>query len=171
MRSDLTRLYNQADNPVDVNSQDFKDVLAYLHSHGLPQPNVIVQEVGMPTGPRYTDIELIFLDPLRAPLKMQAFLVMNAPQRAVTDFDLWRGERNPRIPEEYAPKAAAAVVGSQAPVKPTRLVGPLIFGSNYQPVPNDDSADGAKYTDERGTFIKRVTPTPFGNSVHWEKIS
>jgi hypothetical protein len=172
MRSDLTKLYNQADHQVDVNGEDFANILAYLRSHGLPDPQVVVQEVGTPTGIRYTDIQLVYTDPMRPPLLMQAFLVCNSPQRAVTDYDVWRGEPKPRLPEEFAPpKAAGVAAGAETPLpaKPVVLVGPLMYGSVFYPVAGDDSPDGTKFTDVRGTFVKKVVRTPFGNTVYWER--
>jgi len=51
--------------------------------------------------------------------------------------------------------------------QPTVLVGPLSFGTMYLTVPYDNSPAGTKYTDSRGTFVKFVQATPFGNEAYW----
>lgn len=168
MRSDLPKLYNQGDTQVDIQSADFANVINYLKANGLPLPLVIQDDVGMPTGFRYVDTELVWTEPNRPPLKLQAFLVCNAPQRAVTDYDMWRGEPKPRIPEEYKP-APPKPSDPPKPAPVTAKPGPFVYGSLYQALVGDESPDGTKYTDERGSFTKRVVPTPFGNSVYWMK--
>lgn len=57
------------------------------------------------------------------------------------------------------------------PAPITVLVGPQQTGTIYQPVVGDASPDGTKYTDARGTFLKHVIASPFGNYVYWEKIA
>ncbi len=56
---------------------------------------------------------------------------------------------------------------------PTVLVGGPIFpGSKFfYNVAGDNSPDGTKYSDARGTFTKHVYITPFGKSVIWEQIA
>ena len=168
MRSDLSKLYNQSDNPVDIQSADFAAVMNYLKANGLPVPQPIVYEVGMPTGIRYTDIELLWTEQNRPPLLLQAYLVCNAPQRAVTDYDMWRGEQKPRIPDEYKP-APPKPTDPPKPPPMTAKPGAFVYGNLYQALVGDESPDGTKHTDERGSFTKRVVPTPFGNSVYWMK--
>jgi hypothetical protein len=50
-------------------------------------------------------------------------------------------------------------------------VGIQSLGTLYLSVPGETYADGAKFTDSRGTFIKHVTFTPFGQTNYWEKIA
>lgn len=169
MRSDLKKFYNQADTQVDVNSTDFANVMAYLREHGLPDPQVVVQEVGTPTGIRYTDIELVYTHGMRPPLMMQAFLVLNRPQGAVVDFKLWSGELSVTTPPEYEPPQGEIPPDPPKP-KPIILVGGVMHGTLYYPIVGDDSPNGTRYIDGRGTFVKNVTRTPFGNSVYWTKV-
>lgn len=168
MRSDLEKFYDQSANQVDIHSQDFANVMAYLKANGLPAPQPIVQEVGMPMGFRYTDIELLWTEPNRPPLMLQAYLVCNCPQRAVTDYDMWRGEKNPRIPDEYKP-APPKPADPPKPPPVTAKPGAFVYGSLYLSTAGDDSPDGTKFSDERGTFTKHVLPTPWGKSVWWTK--
>lgn len=51
----------------------------------------------------------------------------------------------------------------------TDPVGAQSIGNIYLPVAGDASAEGTTFTDDRGTFIKRVVVTPFGKNVYWEK--
>lgn len=170
MRSDLTKPYNLRDNPPDPASADVANVMAYLKSHGLPDPQVIVQEVGSPDGTRYTNIELVYTAEHRPPLSLSLYLVMNHPSVAVVDYRLWRGELVSNYPTEFTPPKPA-VAPQPPPTKPTVLVGGLMAGSRHYPVAGDSSPDGTKYSDERGTFVKRMTRTPFGSSAYWEKIA
>ncbi len=57
----------------------------------------------------------------------------------------------------------------KAPVVITNPVGAQSFGNIYLAVAGDASPDGTTFTDERGTFIKRMVATPFGRNVYWEK--
>lgn len=165
MRSDLEKFYDQASNQVDINSQDFANVMAYLRSHGMLDPMVMEEEVGTPLGARFRNIYLIYTDPQRPPLRMLAYLVMNRPQGAVVDYQMWAGLKV-AIPEEYAPPVKPVVISNPVPKV---LVGGLMFGNAYYPVAGDDSPNGQKYTDGRGTFTKVKTPSPFGFSVYWTK--
>lgn len=169
MRSDLTKPYNLSDNPPDLTSADCANVMAYLKSHGLPDPQIIVQEVGSPVGIRYTNTELVYTDPLRPPLSLSLYLVLNHPSVAVVDYKLWRGEVV-QYPEEFKPPKAPDTP-PPPPAKPTVLVGALMAGSRYYPVAGDDSPDGTKFADARGAFVKKVVQTPFGNTVYWERIA
>jgi hypothetical protein len=58
-----------------------------------------------------------------------------------------------------------------SPTATTDPVGPQSVGALYNSVVGDDSLDGAKFTDARGTFLKHVTITPFGRMMYWEKIA
>lgn len=58
------------------------------------------------------------------------------------------------------PKPAVAI---------TDPVGPQSFGNIYLTVAGDDSPNGTPFTDDRGTFIKRMVATPFGRNAYWEK--
>lgn len=50
-------------------------------------------------------------------------------------------------------------------------VGPQSVGNVYYSLPSDVGfPDGYKYTDTRGTFIKHVLVSPFGQSHFWEKV-
>ena len=73
--------------------------------------------------------------------------------------------------EQFVSPAPPPPVTPPAPA-PTVLVGNAITGTanGYYPVPNDNSGDGTQYSDERGTFVKSVTVTPFGKSVIWYKV-
>lgn len=55
------------------------------------------------------------------------------------------------------------------PVAITNPVGAQSFGNIYLTVAGDTSPDGTLFTDERGTFIKRMVATPFGRNAFWEK--
>lgn len=46
-------------------------------------------------------------------------------------------------------------------------VGPSSGSTSYLTVVGDTSANGTKFTDSRGTFVKTVTMTPFGSSAYW----
>lgn len=70
-------------------------------------------------------------------------------------------------PADYPPfDQPAPTTGA---TKPKVLVGEHIAGAVYMSVTGDDSPDGTKYSDERGTFVKRSVRNPFGRSVFWER--
>src|SRR5712692_749484 len=50
-------------------------------------------------------------------------------------------------------------------------VGIQMLGVLYYSIPGESHADGDKFTDPRGTFLKHVVLTPFGRSNYWEKIA
>lgn len=49
----------------------------------------------------------------------------------------------------------------------TDPVGSQNFGNIYNTVPGDTSGNGAIFNDARGTFVKTVVATPFGNESYW----
>lgn len=49
----------------------------------------------------------------------------------------------------------------------TDPVGTQNFGNIYNTVPGDNSPNGAIFIDPRGTFVKTVVATPFGNESYW----
>lgn len=138
-RADLPKFYNQADNPVNVGSADFKAVMNYFAENGVPLPQVTSEVVSIPTaGPIYTDIELIWTEPGKAPLKAQCHIVMNSPRLGIIAYQMWKGGPvNP--PAEFAPK----------PVAPLPPPPPVVV-----------SHPGYKRVE---------IPTPFGPQVYWVK--
>jgi hypothetical protein len=72
-------------------------------------------------------------------------------------------------PADYPPFNPPTVTPS--PTATTDPVGPQSIGVLYNSVPGDNFADGAKFTDGRGTFLKHVVITPFGRTNYWEKIA
>lgn len=87
----------------------------------------------------------------------------------------------------YAPSPAPAgsvVVSSDAknyppyevPAPPSPIDPPKVpvwrhnIGSLWFAAVGDKSANGTQYKDERGTFVKRVIPSPFGEWAYWEKV-
>jgi hypothetical protein len=70
---------------------------------------------------------------------------------------------------DYPPLAAPAAT----PQSPTSgdPVGVQSIGAYYLSTPGDTYPDGAKFTDSRGTFLKRVTFTASGRTNYWEKVS
>ena len=50
-------------------------------------------------------------------------------------------------------------------------VGLQSIGALYLSVPGETYQDGAKYTSQRGTFVKHVAITPFGRTNYWEKVA
>ena len=67
--------------------------------------------------------------------------------------------------------------GPATPVPPSQtpasadFVGPEAIGNLYLVLPGDPTANGQKVTDSRGTFLKVSVQTPFGFSVHYEKVA
>src|SRR5262249_26271041 len=59
-----------------------------------------------------------------------------------------------------------------APATPpvSNPVGLQSVGTLYLSVPGDNYADGAQYTDPRGTFLKHVVIMAFGRTNFWQKI-
>jgi hypothetical protein len=49
-------------------------------------------------------------------------------------------------------------------------VGIQSLGTLYLSVPGEAYPDGAKFTNNLGTFVKHVTFTPFGRTNYWEKV-
>ncbi len=50
-------------------------------------------------------------------------------------------------------------------------VGLQSIGNLYLSIPGETYPDGAKFTDDRGTFLKHMVVTPFGRSSYWEKTA
>jgi hypothetical protein len=153
MRTDLTKPYNQTDNPVDVNGADFLCVMAYFKKQGLPMPEVVSEVVTRPEQPpipgvpaRWTNILLIWDDPqLRPdPFIASAYLAMTSPATTVVDYLTWRGHLLPPRPPEYAPEPPP-------PVAPM----PYVWGQHE----NQGKAG----------YVRRVIQTPFGPRVDWVK--
>lgn len=44
-------------------------------------------------------------------------------------------------------------------------------GKLFYMAPGENYADGAKFTDARGTFLKHVYVNPFGRTGYWEKVA
>lgn len=152
MRSDLTRPYNQTDNPVDTSSADFVNVMAYLAKNGVPLPQVVKEEVTRPEQPplpgvpgRWTNILLIWPGEHRPdPLVATAYLVMNSPSNMVSQYQVWNGEWPGHTPPEYAPEPPAPA--------PTM---PYVWG--HRPHENEPG------------YVMREVQTPFGKQIFWEK--
>jgi len=66
---------------------------------------------------------------------------------------------DPPVPAQPTPAATNDPVGVQS-------VGVL-----YLSVPGETYADGAKFSDARGTFLKHIVMTPFGPANYWEKVA
>ena len=59
-----------------------------------------------------------------------------------------------------------------APAVNTDPVGAQSVGNLYLSTATGNTyADGATYTEARGTFLKHITITPFGRTNYWEKIA
>lgn len=61
------------------------------------------------------------------------------------------------------------------PAPPTPVVGDPVGAQStpttYLTVVGDASPNGAVFTDSRGTFVKTVINTPFGNEAYWTKVA
>lgn len=70
-------------------------------------------------------------------------------------------------PADFPPFNPPATT-STAPVSDP--VGAQALGNIFLSVVGDTYPDGAKFTDSRGTFQKRLVATPFGRNAYWEKV-
>lgn len=171
MRSDLQQWYHPLQNPPDPNGQDLKDIVAYLRANGLPEsavPQILDEVVDYPGG-HYTNVNLVFARPERPALSQPLYLAMNNPEAALMLLGDYYGFNVPSPPPLFHPPAPPAPPPAPKPA-PIILVGGKILGNMYHGIAGDDSPEGTQYTDYRGTFKKVVTPNPFGQEMHWEKL-
>lgn len=155
MRTDLAKFYNVTDNPVDVKSADFANVMQYLVKNGLPLPQVISEEVTRPEQPplpgvpgRWTNILLVWDGNHRPdPLINTAYSVLNSPSNMVVQYKVWNGATGAlAVPDEYAP---------EPPAPPPPM--PYVWGRR-------------PHENEPG-YVMREVQTPFGKQVFWEKVA
>lgn len=156
MRTDLQRPYNVTDNPINVNGDEFTQILGYLQSHGVPMPQIVISKVTRPEQPpisgvpgQWTDIQLVWTDP-RIPdaLPSQAYLVANSPAHAVVQYRLWQGMPSAfAFPAQFVYKKVEEVV----PPPP-----PQTWGQH-----ENDGKPG---------YARREIQTPFGKQIYWEKV-
>lgn len=66
---------------------------------------------------------------------------------------------NPPAPTPQQPASNGDPVGIQS------------LGTLYLSTPGETYPDGAKFSDARGTFIKHITFTPFGQTNYWERVA
>ena len=71
---------------------------------------------------------------------------------------------------DYPPFDPPAPPAPQTPASDDP-VGLQSIGSLYLSIPGETYADGAQFSDARGTFLKHVVVTPFGRNAYWEKIA
>lgn len=176
MRADLKRPYDQLSNPVDITSEDFHNVMAWLKSHGAPTAIVTNDRATYPGG-SYENIILLYLAPNKPPLALNAFIVMNDPQHAEFDIRMWSGygNQNPLwLEKQYEPPVKL----NEPPTAPLEsLVGFQIWGDLYAVGKGDHAPIGFVFgpipgVEDRGTFVKQGVLGPFGiMNAHWKKIA
>jgi hypothetical protein len=173
MRTDLKEWYHPVLNPPDADGQDLKNIVTYLQANGLPTtavPSVVTEVIDFPGG-HYTNTNLVFALDGRPALSQPLYLAMNNPEAALALLGDYYGFTVPTPPPLFHPPAPAASAPATPKPAPKVLVGGKIMGNMYHGVAGDDSPAGTQYTDDRGTFKKVINPNPFGQEMHWEKIS
>jgi len=169
MRSDLTRLYDPLSNPPDPNGEDLQHIAAWMRANGLPAsavPAVVDSVVSYNTG-AYRNVDLVFQREGYPPLVQHLYLFANNPEtalRLLADYYSFHVVE----PLVFVPPPPPEPDKPVKPPAPKRLVGDPC-GDKWLPVAGDESPDGTEYGDERGTFVKHSTATPFGKSVYWTR--
>ena len=69
------------------------------------------------------------------------------------------------------PPVPVPVPAPNDPVGPAQGVANSAGQQMYYTVTGDTSPNGTVFSDTRGTFVKVVIATPFGNEAYWEKVA
>ena len=100
MRTDLPRLYNTTDNPVDLASSDVVAVFEYLKANGVPDPVDVIREVAVVPAPpnqtnySYVRVAFVWTDESRPdPLLFEGYMLMNNPQFVIAGYRQWAGKQ------------------------------------------------------------------------------
>jgi hypothetical protein len=149
--ADYTRLAMSGfkiDKPIMVDNQDPWKVMTALKAYGYTWvPSALMNPVQIAPG----------LDAMGNSIPYDAAKIPDGAIKVSIDIS----DYPPVIPPPLAPVTDAPAV----------LVGSVALGHLYLTVRGDTSPEGTKYTDSRGTFIKRVSHQVGGTtSAYWELL-
>lgn len=183
MRTDLAVPYNWVTNIPDPDSQDYKNVLAWLIQQGAPPPQL-----------SYIRIVISMLPPTTVapagfwvwqfpgmPYPCDLALALNSPTLVLQELDD-NLHLNLPVPGQYTPPAAPQPVPpASTPVpQPANPVGPPMtqntaVGSDYFPVAGDTLPGGSVFPNPvvpgQPVYQKIENATPWGTEIYWQRIA
>ena len=183
MRTDLAVPYDWVSNVPDPNSQDAKNVIAWLIHQGAPLPQAFYLRLLMSILPPTTvaPAGCWVLQFAGMPYPCDLALSLNSPTLVLQEVsDNLR--LNLSIPAQYTPPAPPeppAPPSTPLP-QPENPVGPPMIhdtglGSDYFPVAGDTLPVGALYPSPaeagRPLYQKIGRETPWGTEIFWQRIA
>ena len=182
MRSDLATPYDWINNIPDPNSQDCRNVIAWLIQQGAPTPQVsyirIVISILPPTTVAPAGFWVLQFPGMPYPCDLA--LSLNSPALVLQELnDNLR--LNLPVPAPYPPPVPQPPVIVTPPPEPAVPVGPPMVhgitgvGSDYFPVPGDTSSVGALFPNPavigQALYQKVGRETPWGTEIYWQRIA
>ncbi len=179
MRNDLAKPYDWLVNRPDPNSQDFKDVMAWLATFGVPA-NPKISYIVLSAGGFQAAIDGVNPGPILQltfdgyAIPMDGALVLNAPGVVVMMLGLDKGNT-----PLYTPPAPPAPDMPAPPSQPANPVGVPWYTTAqgvkiFQVATGDTSPAGTLYPHNASPtdslWIKELIPGPFGNWQDWKQI-
>lgn len=174
MRNDLKQSYTWFGNRPDSNSDDFKNVMAWLKSHGAPDPKIVyitLDSGGFPPG-TVNPGPIMFLQYPGMPNPSDASAVLNTPGTILVELGITSATI---LYEPPAPPPPPVLL----PGQPANPIGAKWFVNAaghqvYYLAPGDHLPDGTTWP---GTgvvgeyvYVKHLTPGPWGDYASWEQL-
>ena len=183
MRSDLAVPYDWINNVPDPNSQDCKNVIAWLIQQGAPPPKIsylrLVTSILPPTTVAPAGFWVLQFPGMPYPCDLA--LSLNSPTLVLQELDDNLHLSLP-VPAAYTPPAPPeppTPVTTPLP-QPANPVGPPMVqntgvGSDYFPVAGDTLPVGTVFPSPvvpgQPVYQKVGNETPWGTEIYWQRIA
>ena len=183
MRTDLAVPYDWINNVPDPNSQDYKNVLAWLIQQGAPPPQLsyirIVISILPPTTVAPAGFWVWQFPGMPYPCDLA--LSLNSPTLVLQELND-NLHLNLTVPAQYTPPAppqppAPVVTPLPQPANPVGqpMTNATSVGSNYFPAPGDTLLVGALFPSPvvpgQPVYQKIGRQTPWGTEIFWQRIA
>ena len=183
MRTDLAVPYDWLNNVPDPNSQDCKNVIAWMIQQGAPPPKTCYIRLvcwillpGAVAPPGFWVLQFAGM-----PYPCDLALTLNSPTLVLQELND-NLHLNLPVPPQYAPpRPPAPPVPPATPLpQPANPVGPPMIpdtsvGSNYFAVPGDTLPPGALFPSPvvpgQPLYQKIGRETPWGTEIYWQRIA
>jgi hypothetical protein len=154
---------------VDSDSQEFRDVLAFLVAHCAPTPEF---EPGGSYGAAFGSLRgpdlLLFRKPGYADFRGDAILTFIGPSMALAELQSHFACGNPKVLVPYIKPTPLPPPPPPKPEQPLTVnIGDEMPGGGRYAGPGDNAPHGHPVTHEGVKYRKVVRRTPFGGTSQW----